>query len=321
MKILAADIGGTNSRFAHFDVENFNDIRLNYFTTFNSNQKSINSVSDLIQHFDRIKSDEFSELSDYDMAVVAVAGPIRGKKCTPPNIRWEIDVTQVEEIEIHLLNDFVVQAYGCLLPHISSSMEQIKDGEKVLEGTIAIVGAGTGLGHCALIPYDGLGQYSKRYIPVPSEAGHAQLALVGDEEKELEQFVLKKTNSSSVFNELLVSGRGLSLIHEFLTGDTLEPKEVAERFNEAPKTLEFFSRLYSRACRNFCLSVYATGGLIISGGIAAKHPKIVQSHTFLEEFTTAPSQAGVLEQIPIFHNKQEDIGLLGCAYYGLMMSQ
>ncbi len=321
MKILAADIGGTNSRFAHFDVKDFTDIRLNHFTSFNSNQESINSITDLIQHFNHVKSDEFSELSDYDIAVFAVAGPIRGQKCIPPNINWEIDVTSVKDMELCLINDFVAQAYGCLLPKIAASMEQIKEGDKVPEGTIAIVGAGTGLGHCALVPYDGLGQYAKRHIPVPSEGGHVELALIGDEEKALEKFALKKTKKSSVFNELLVSGNGLSLIHEFLTGETLEPKDIAAKFNETPQTLDLFSKLYSRACRNYCLSVYATGGLIISGGIAAKHPQIVKSSAFLEEFTSSPSQVNILAQIPIFHNKQEDIGLLGCAYYSLMMSQ
>ena len=65
----------------------------------------------------------------------------------------------------------------------------------------------------------------------------------------------------------------------------------------------------------------ATGGLIISGGIAAKNPHVVQSDVFLDEFQNCRIHAELLRRIPISLNRREDIGLLGSAYVGLGLIQ
>ncbi|MBW1768580.1 MAG: glucokinase [Deltaproteobacteria bacterium] len=318
MKILVSDIGGTNSRFAYFEMENIHDMTLHGSLSFKTTSRNIHSFTDLLTHFSSIKTPEFEELSNYDVGVFAIAGPVRGTRCSPPNIKWEIDVSRIGEIKCLLVNDFVAQAYGCLVPSISKTMVQIKEGAPLPSGTIAIVGAGTGLGHCALLPHDESAGQPKGFTPIPSEGGHAAFPFHGDDEFSFEQFLCDKMKILYGYGDIIISGRGLSLIHEFLTGEELEPKIIADNFESNAKTLQWFARFYGRACRNYALYVHASGGLIVSGGIAAKNPVIVESASFLQEFVNSLTQGDLLARIPIHLNRHEDIGLLGGAYYGLL---
>jgi len=317
LKILAVDIGGTNSRFAHFDVKDIHDINLPKVLSFKTKSNKIHSLTDLLNHFESVKTKEFEGLTNYDVLTFAVAGPVHAGTCMPPNIRWNIDISEIEVTKSLLINDFTAQSFGYLLPAISSTLIRIKEGAASPTGTIALIGAGTGLGHGALVPAKLIGKFPKDFFPVASEAGHAAFPFSGKDELEFERFLIKMTEKSYVYSELVVSGPGLSSIHEFLTGEILKPGEIAQKSRESTLTFDWFARFYGRACRQFCLSIYSTGGLIISGGIAIKNPFIVKSRSFMDEFSSSPSQANFLNSVPIFVNCEESIGLLGCAYYAL----
>lgn len=96
----------------------------------------------------------------------------------------------------------------------------------------------------------------------------------------------------------------------------LHPR-IVKNPEKSKTTLEWYSRFYGRACRDYCLSMCAVGGLVISGGIAAKNPSLVHTDVFLEEFWNRRSSVDILRRIPILLNRREDIGLLGSACVGL----
>jgi glucokinase len=178
-------------------------------------------------------------------------------------------------------------------------------------GTVAVIGAGTGLGHCALVP-DGRGGH----LAVPSEAGHMAFPFVGDAEHAYGEHVRRAANLAYCHGDAVVSGSGLSRLHAFLTGDELAPAVLAPRLASFPHTVEWFARFYGRAARNYALAVLALGGVYICGGVAAKSPLLVEHPAFLEEFGLSPAHHALLSRLPVLHNSNEDSGVFGAALFG-----
>ncbi|GAX61009.1 glucokinase [Candidatus Scalindua japonica] len=321
ISILAADIGGTTSRFAHFEAGLGKTLEMVDILSFNTASHNISSFNDLVQNFLDLKSNSFCELCNYNIVVFAVAGPVRNNKCTPPNIKWEIDLNSIKEKKCIIINDFVAQAYACLTKKIYSKTIPIKSGESDYEGTKAVIGAGTGLGHCALVYNKCSKKEEHDYIPVASEGAHIAFPFIGEEELEFENFATKKLNIPYLSGDLVVSGIGISLLHEFLSGQRLTPENVMRDNSRNSSALKLFTRFYARACRSYALSVYATGGIIISGGIAAKNPEVVNNNYFIQEFCNSPTQEKLLQMIPVNLNCREDIGLFGAACYAQRLCQ
>jgi glucokinase len=251
-----------------------------------------------------------------EIAVFAVAGPVEeGTYTDPPLISWDVDVSRAEvEFGLRncmLINDFVAQAYACRSP-VGEAATRVVPGTVELGGTVAVVGAGTGFGLAALVP-DGYGGY----VALPSEGGHATFQFEGHEEHGYAAFLAEETGEIYATPNTVVSGRGLSLLHKYLTGDALTPEEVSARIEKSPKTGLWFSRFYARVARNFALQTVATGGLYIAGGVAANVPKLVTHVAFEEEFRRSGGMARLLARIPVFLNANEESGLWGAAVLGV----
>jgi glucokinase len=311
-RILAADIGGTNSRFASFTT---NGLSLVLEDMLRLPTKHFGSFLELV---DALEGEGFpASLRRSDVTVIAVAGAVRERVyAKPPNIPWEIDFSHGREIfgegGYFLINDFVAQAFGCQTDAASGARE-IKPGTAQEDAALAAIGAGTGLGHCALLP-----DLCGGYIAAPSEAGHASFAFLGPEEQEYERFLLAKTGKPYAYGDIVVTGLGLSLLHGFLTGEDLDPAGVSARLTEDCATTAWFARFYGRACRNYALSVLAMRGVHVVGGVAAKNPMLVMHPHFRQEFVESPNYGWLLREIPVYLNDNEDSGLWGAAFYGLL---
>jgi glucokinase len=252
-------------------------------------------------------------LSQSDMAVLAVAGPIIGGiYSNPPNIPWDIDLSSsIKDFNLKrcvLINDFAAQAYACRSPVIRSA-KQIIAGQIDSGATLAVIGAGTGLGMAALTP-DGAGGY----VAVPSEGGHCAFPFETQAEFEFMNFVMDELRAPYVETEFIVSGRGLSLVHQFFSGEKLTPAEVSAGLSHDSKTLAWMACFYGRACRNYALQVLARGGVYIAGGVAAKMPELVTHPEFERQFRTSKTMQAMLKSIPVFLNTNEESGLWGAAF-------
>jgi len=315
MRLLAIDIGGTNSRFADCYYQSKTDFKIEQIFSIETNQPGINNFQDLLNAYETSKPESFLNLEKYNLVSIAVAGPVNGKQSSPPNIAWDIKLDDIPSLpEAILLNDFVAQAYAFSIPAEQKKLDKIRVHDKNHQGSIAIIGAGTGLGHSMLIPVK---HKKQSYEVLASEAGQACFTFT-KEEKELESFILDKTKQNYAINDLIVSGSGISLIHEFLTNRILSAKDVFLDTKNNEATLNLFSRFYARACRNYCLSSCITDKLIITGGIAAKHPELINNQYFIEELNDSITHQKILRQISIYLNKQENIGLLGACFYSLI---
>ena len=313
-RVLAADIGGTYSRFGFFELIGEAD------------EPRLLSIARLpTQDFATLPAllaALFSEQRPFapascDLTVLAVPGPVQGRFCRPPNIKWNIDIFDIETVGLGrgaLLNDFAAQAFACRsravrdarVLQVSRTDESIASG-----GTVAVIGAGTGLGHCALVP-DGRGGN----LAVPSEAGHVGFPFVGEAEHAYGEYVRRITGLAYCHGDAVVSGSGLSRLHAFLTGEVLTPAVLSARLDRHPRTVEWFARFYGRACRNYTLAVLALGGVFVSGGVAAKNPLLVLHPAFLEEFRLSPSHSELLAGLPVMLNINEDSGVYGAALFG-----
>jgi glucokinase len=310
MKILVADIGGTNSRFAFFQADE--NGKLTPVDTRWIDTQGSTSFGELL---DQLKASDFSLSADQsDIAVLAVAGPvIKGVYSNPPNIAWDIDVSNsAEEFRLErclLINDFAAQAYACRSP-VMDAARQVVSGQVDSNATLAVIGAGTGLGMAALTP-DGDGGY----VALPSEGGHSTLPFESPAEFDFMKFLMNELAAPYVENEFVVSGRGLSLIHQFLTGEKLTPAEIGSNVSQDSETFQWMARFYGRACRNYALQVLARGGVYLAGGVAAKSPAIVTHPEFERQFHSSKTMQAMLESIPVFLNTNEESGLWGAAYF------
>ena len=308
--ILAADIGGTNSRFAFFTIEENGRLSLvesRWIETCKST-----SFSHLLGLLNR--SGFSLPIDQSDIAVLAVAGPIiNGVYSNPPNIPWDIDLSgSIKGFNLKrciLINDFAAQAYACRSPIIRSA-QQIIPGQIDSSATLAVIGAGTGLGMAALTPDSAGG-----YVAVPSEGGHCAFPFESQSEFEFMKFVMNELSAPYVETEFLVSGRGLSLVHRFLTGEKLTPNKVSAGMSPDSETLGWMARFYGRACRNYALQVLARGGVYIAGGVAAKMPLLVTHPAFEQQFSNSKTMAPMLKKIPVYLNTNEESGLWGAALF------
>lgn len=314
--ILAADVGGTNSRFAHFIAEGDGPLRLVETRWLDTREAA--SFGELM---DNLRGSGFSLTpEDADMAVVAVAGPVeRGTYSAPPLIGWDVDFSNAgRDFGLRrsvLINDFVAQAHACRSP-VGEEAERILPGRPEREAAVAVIGAGTGLGKAALVP-DGAGGF----VAVPSEGGHANFPFDSAREFEYREFLRKELADPYMTYNVVVSGRGLSLLHRFLTGEDLTPAEVTASFDGESETLRLAARFYARAARNYALDTLALGGLYIAGGVAAKNPALLKNEAFENEFRSSPTLAALLGNIPVFLIRDELSGLWGAALMGLKILQ
>lgn len=308
-RILAADLGGTNSRFGYFETDG---CELCLVEVRRIPSEAVRSFPDLLE---ALSASGFAlPPEEADAAALAVAGIVQnGVFCQLTNASWSVDLRlpglKLPVARTVLMNDFVAQAFGCRTAIAAKSALWIQHGDAV-EGVVAVMGAGTGFGQCALV------ERGEKRQALPSEGGHAPLAFVTPREFELSRFIAHKTGYSHAFCDIVLSGRGLSLIHEFLTGRNLSPAEVAAEAGPDTETAAWFARLYGRACRAYVLHVLALGGLDICGGVAGRNPHFVTHPNFLEEFTDSPAYGHLLSTIPIRLITEPDTGLLGAAAYG-----
>lgn len=311
-RILAADIGGTTSRFGFFELPEggagagggpalLEIIRLE--------TRAHDSFSALLEAL-------FAGQTPFgpracDMAVLAVPGAvIGGAFCRPPNIPWDIDLAEAARLGLSrslLINDFTAQAWACRSA-IAARARVLQAGTPEPGGVVAVVGAGTGLGHCALLPLEGGG-----WRALPSEAGHMAFPFVGAEEARYEAFARQRTGAAYCVGDAIVSGSGLALLFEHLAGEALTPPEAAARLGEHPKVAEWFARFYGRVCRNYALAVLARGGLFVSGGVAGRNPALLEHPAFLEELRSSRGHAALLAALPVAHIADQDAGVHGAA--------
>jgi glucokinase len=310
-KVLAADIGGTNSRFAAFDLGPDGELHLRRTAWLPTKQaRSFGHLIEMLRATDLPLAP-----AEADIAVVAIAGPVLGGvRSAPPFISWAVDFSRAaEEFGFRrsmLINDFVAQAFATRSP-CAASARSILSGRPQAGAAVAVIGAGTGLGQAVLFP-DGCGGY----LAVPSEGGHAEFPFAGPAEFALGEFLRRELGVARVTSTMVVSGVGLCNIHRHLSGRRLAPEEVTAELLPGSATLAWAARFFGRACKLYTLQTAAFGGCYVAGGVAARTPALLTDPEFEAEFRTSVNMAELLRETPVSLIADQESGLWGAAVLG-----
>ena len=319
MKVLAGDIGGTNARFGLVDVT-ATTTRIVHERRYPSG--SAPGLAPLVRRY-------LAEAQGApDRACFGIAGPVVDGECRTPNLPWTVSERALAAdtgiAHCTVINDFDAAGYGIgrLAP---SDLVTLQAGTPVEHGTIALIGAGTGLGE-GYLTWDG-----SRYRVHASEGGHVNFAARDAVEWGLRNVLLDEFGHVSY--ERVLSGSGLARIYRYLaiTGYAPErPEAPAEMESEDPaavvtrhalagddalavKALDIFVSVYGSQAGNLALTLLATGGVYVAGGIAPRIVPKLRDGSFVAAFCRKGRLSDVAARFPVYVVLSPDVGLLGAA--------
>lgn len=318
--VLAGDIGGTNSRLALYAVAGPQALTLLRATTYPSREHA--GLEEVVALF-------LGDAAPVAAASFGIAGPVVDDAVRTTNLPWHISGTALRQRlgtpHVRLLNDLEATAYGALtLP--SEKLLALNAGV-ARPGNRAVIAAGTGLGQ-ALLFWDGA-----RHVPVATEGGHTDFAPRDDLEHDLLRYLTTKY-SGHVSYERLVSGHGLVNIFQFLDESrhmpvsdetrrrlaTEDPAAVIGQLGvdgacvTAVAAVERFVSIYGAQAGNLALTVMATGGVYVGGGIVNKLLPVMTGGQFTAAFVAKGRYERLMREIPVWIIRDPDAGLHGAAY-------
>ena len=235
-------------------------------------------------------------------ACFGVAGPVEAGVAKITNLPWTIEARALSArlggAPVSLINDLQATALGALvLPPAAFATLQEPAALPTPGATIAVIAPGTGLGEAMLVAGGG------RYRALPSEGGHADFAPGTDEELELFRF-LRGRHGSHVSNERILSGDGIGELYDFARASRgakePEPASISSRAGDrnaaisraaleqtdgdAIHALALFAAILGAEAGNHALRTFATGGVVIGGGIPPKILPLLQTGELVERF-------------------------------------
>ncbi len=259
---------------------------------------------------------------------VGVAGPVVGGRSGIVNLPWRVEEKKIARAlrlrRAHVINDVEANAWGVaeLSPR---QMANLTPAVRSKSGNAALIAAGTGLG-MAILFWDG-----KRHHPSASEGGHQSFAPRDEQEIALLRFLARRHGRVSI--ERVVSGPGLSAIHQFLlesgagTVSALMQRRLAEGDPNvaitaaalagedplAERTVDLFVSSYGAVAGDLALVARATAGVYVGGGIAPRILPKLRSGEFLPSFRAKGRLSPLLEQIPVKVILEPRTALIGAA--------
>jgi len=324
VKVLAGDVGGTNTRLAVCEVVG-NDVRRVGEDVVPSGAHA--SLEEIVRAFVSRYHDERVQV-----ACFGLPGPVRGRKAQLTNLPWMVDADRLEQAlglrNVVLINDLVANAYG-LAALSPDELHVVREGSADPAGNCGLVSAGTGLGHAGLQRIDG------RFFPFATEAGHTDFAPSNDVEIRLLQY-LQRRYGPHVSWERVVSGPAIPVLHDFVREEAKAPapdwlaegdpaeqitRAAAEGDELAERALDLFLGLYGAQAGNFALSVLATGGIYLGGGIAPRLVDAIATSRFIERFDDKGRMRSVAEAIPIRIVLDDKAALQGAALHAAQHSR
>jgi glucokinase len=311
-RVLAGDIGGTNARFALVDVSGEAEAWIVHEARYRS-EEAPGLAPLVLRYLDEAPSRP-------DVACFGIACPVVDDECVGTNLPWTVSArTLAREIGIPdttIINDLRAAGEGL---HSLSDDEVVvlQQGTPEPHGPIALIGAGTGLGHAFLL-WEG-----SRYVVHPSEGGHADFSPTDSLQRDLLTSLAGELDRVSW--ERILSGDGLERIHRFLASrahrEVAGNAEAAAIVHQAmaggdalsEQALDVFISAYGTAAGNLALTVLATGGVYVTGGIAPRIVQRLSSGRFMDAFRAKGRLSDVVERIPVRVILTDDVALYGAA--------
>ncbi len=300
---LLADIGGTHARFALETARG----EIGGVRVYRCSDHA--DVADAVRAY----LSDVGEAGDADggrvrHAALAIANPVDGDTVSMTNHDWRFSIDATRRAlgfdTLRVFNDFAALAMA--VPHLSAGQRrQVGGGHAAPAGTIGVLGAGTGLGVSALV------RAGDAWVPLSGEGGHVSFAPADAREADVLHYA--RARWSHVSFERLVAGPGIAVIHAALAArdgcdapdaDAADTAAIIDRAlagdARCAATLECFCGMLGTFAGNLALTLGATGGIHIGGGVVPRLGALFDASPFRARFDAKGRFAGYLARIPTF---------------------
>jgi glucokinase len=306
-------VGGTNVRFALADVTGPTP-RL--FACQSSLCADYPGIEEAIEHYLRSVAAQGARPR---AAAIAVAGPVTGGATELTNGLWRMSEAALVDAgfpSARLINDYTALALSVrhLEPQDLGSIGGAATA--VANQTVAVLGAGTGLGVSAAVR-DGQSE-----AIATTEGGH--IAFAPGDDIEIEILRQLTTQFGRVSLERLLSGPGLVSLRWALgriagrEAEPLSPEQIVTRATAREdalcvESLDRFCAIYGAAAGDIALVYGARGGVYLGSGIAPNILGWLRQSAFRSRFEAKGRFAGYLKAIPTQVILHPYAALLGAA--------
>jgi len=317
-RLLVADIGGTNARFALADL---NGERPHLHDIVKLSTDRFASLQHAARHY-------LSQLDDRDAvarAAIAVACPAGGEEIRLTNRAWSFSRSELRDDlgmdDLLIINDFGAAARA--IPALCEDEKIILHRGRHDEprAPISVLGPGTGMGVALITCFE-----ADAWHVIETEGGHVSFAPQGSEERMLHEWLHARHGRVSI--ERLLSGNGLARIHAALSG--APPAKSATPREQLDSPAEIVRRALAgddvmarRALARFCAILGSFAGdcalihgartVAIAGGMAPRFANFLRASAFVERFLDKGRFAAWLEEVRVVLVTHPEPGLLGAA--------
>lgn len=303
---LVADIGGTNARFGW--VEDPADAaahRVREVRTLPvaAHATLADAASSYLAGLAEMARAARRDWRPPRKAALAVATPITGDVVSFTNSPWTFSRLSLQARlgldALLVLNDF--EALALSLPTLGTEQLRPISGLPRAEGTLAVLGPGTGLGVGAVT------RTPAGWQALPGEGGHVTLAAGDDFEAEILR--LARRDFEHVSAERFLSGTGLPTMHRCvaqalsLPAPELTPPEILQLGLDGSdaacsRTLDSFCAMLGGVAGNLALTLGARGGVFIGGGIVPRLGERFFASSFRARFEAKGRFRYYLQDVP-----------------------
>ncbi len=308
---LIGDIGGTNARFAIAQGGSFDHVAILGTADHPNLLEAIRAyLARLPQSLMPIE------------AVLAIAGPISGDRVQLTNQNWSFSVSETKAdlglAGMVVINDFAAAAMA--IPFLrEADRVQIGQGAPAAKGPIALIGPGTGLGVGSLAPVPG------GWLLLPGEGGHVTMCAADVEESRVLDILRPQFDHLSA--ERLLSGQGLINLHQAvctmhrvpapaLQASDITERAVAHHDRQSEHAVAMFCAMLGTVTGNLALTLGATGGVYLAGGILPRIKDRFAASAFRQRFESKGRMRAYLEPIPTYLITHSETAFLGLANQG-----
>ena len=305
---VIGDIGGTHARFALAQHGAYSHERRSDVGKYNS---LFEAMQDYLAALPPDKKPS--------VAVIDVAGPVRGDKIKMTNLAWSFSAEDMRQRlglkAFRVLNDFAAAASS--IPYLpKADCFAIGPDHAGAKGPIGVIGPGTGLGVGALVPN------GDRWTLIPGEGGH--VSLPPSDEMEDRILVILRKRFGHVSAERVLSGVGLVNLYQALCeiegamAAPLTPADVTDHAMRGTdptcvKAFGHFCEMLGTVAGDLALTLGATGGIYIAGGILLRFKEAFAASGFRARFESKGRFREWLQTVPTPLILEEYPALLGLA--------
>ncbi|MES3021905.1 MAG: glucokinase [Pseudomonadota bacterium] len=292
---LLADVGGTNARFTIETSEN------GYSAIAVLACDQYPSLGSAVAAYLGSAEVRALDVGPVRHAAIAIANPVDGDQVSMTNHHWSFSTsalrTELDMSALLVVNDFTALAMA--LPHLLPSQRTRVGGGIELAGrTIGLIGPGTGLGVSGIVPAGG-----GRWIALDSEGGHVTFAPANSDEAAILAFLWDKLGHVSA--ERLLSGSGLETILLALSGQSLGAAEITQcalddSCADCVRAVACFCAVLGTIAGNVALTLGATGGVYIGGGIVPRLGRLFTESAFRARFEAKGRLSPYMARIPTY---------------------